>query len=159
MKMVDGDKVYIQESDARVVMDVTPLERVPQAIVDICNSESDSSFIELIEQDGIDFINSLDYLINYSELDFLSLTDTLSMNQRILADLNRAFRLYNEAINLNDEDSIRRAKIKLDLLRYKEACMKEMIQNKRGSVTITSYSMIPKRKMRVFSFISNKGRE
>ena len=159
MKMTDGEKVYIQERDAQVVMSVMPEDSIPQVIVDIYNSKDSSSFVELKDSKEREFINSLDYLIDYNTLRYLSLTETLAMNQSTLVELNRAFRLYAEALELSDEESIKRAKVRLELMKYREECIKEMISSKRGPIVITSNKSEPKKKMRVFNFRSNKGRE
>ena len=157
MKIVNGEKVYIQESDARVVLNTMPIESVPQAIVSIVNRDRDE-FVEL-EEEGKSFINSLDYIMDYSLLSYLSLTDTLALNEKALIELNRAYRLYNEALGLEDEKSIQIAKARLELMKYKEECLKTMIQSKRGSISFSSQMLEPKRKIRGFSFKSKKGRE
>ncbi len=154
MKMIDGEKVYIQERDAQVVMSVMPEERIPQVIVDIYNSKDSSSFVELKSPEERDFINSLDYLIDYNALSFLSLTETLSMNQGVLAELNRAFRLYAEALELSDEESIQRAKVRLELMKYKEECIKEMISSKRGTINFSGTNSETRKKMKAFNFRS-----
>ena len=134
MKITDGERVFLQENDLKVVLSTNEKEKVPEKIKDAY--EQKMPYVELTEDEEIKFVNSLEYLLDYDALKYLSLTDTLSMNKKTLIDLNKALKSYEEVLDSNDKESISIAERRLALLRYKEACLKEMIQAKRTTVSV-----------------------
>lgn len=149
MKIIDGNNVYVQGRDLEVVLTTLPKDKLPETIVAIGNNDIRNQYVKISQEEAVNFINSLDFIMDYNCARSLSLTDTLSMNEQALIDLNKAFKLYEEALNLSDEDSISRAQERLSLSKYKVECLKELISSKRGQIRVLG---IEPKKKKHFSF-------
>ena len=159
MKVVEKDKAHIQVKDLEVVIKATREDEIPKTLIEkfSLNKEGhDGDFIEFTNEEDINFISSLDSVLDYSIYSSMSLTNILNTNEKALIELNRALRLFEEAVASQDESSIVRAQNRVDLLRYKTECLKELIKAKRGPVVIAS--MNDKKKQHIFSFKSKSRR-
>ena len=152
MKLIDNDRqsVWVQRKDLALVLKARKPEEVPEEILSRYKSitEDGISEPEVYEQftgkDNIEFVNSLDYIVNKRVMEILDYTELLQYLNSFMPDF---FAAYNKAINLKTVDSEENAEYfdRLDLMRHKRQEIMTAIASKKPTVVFEGRQSGPRK--------------
>ena len=121
------------------------LEEIPTEVMDSCkdiiiNGHSDSpmEFRSFEGKNVITFFNSLDYILDYSEVKNLSWTEVINVGAETLKELNECFKSLDSLTGNESKEEIDRINNRLALLRYKMAVIKNITKEKKGEIRLVS---------------------
>ncbi len=161
MKILEKEGIYVQERDIELLLKVSKKEELPKSIVESYEEVIDSGksnnplvYRKFEEKDAIDFFNKQSYILDKRYLDYLTWTDTIDYGSSTLLELNKAFQEFELACTSSNPEEIKRAKDRLDLLKYKMNCIKEVINKKESRVSFVSLK--ENRKSKLLSKKRNK---
>ncbi len=152
MKIIRGDKVYVQNIDLTNLLDaVSGLElSCPKEIFEqvfgeifICNSNNQYQFREFNGKETVSFFESLDYIIDYDKLKDLSEDELLTVAEHICEERNNLARTYNNICENADEKSIGRLRTQVILKEYKLTSLRDLLWFKQGHIKMTLPDGIP----------------
>ena len=161
MKILEKACIYVQERDIELLLKASKKENLPKSIVESYEEVIDSGksnnplvYRKFEDKDAIAFLNTQSFILDKKHLDYLSWTDTIDYGTSTLLELNKAFHEFELANNSSNPEEIKKAKDRLDLLKYKMNCIKESISDKESRISVVSLK--ENKKSRLLSKRRNK---
>lgn len=165
MKLIDYDtpSVWVQRKDLALLLKARKSEEVPEEILSKYKSivEDDVKEPEVYEQftgkDNIEFINSLDYIIDKRAIEMLNYTGLLQYLYDFMPTFNEAYQKVDKHKADDSEDFIK-CYNRLTLMRYKRQEINAAIERKKPKVEIKGKQIGP-RKQLIRGLIKNKNQK
>lgn len=154
MKIISGNELYLQKSDIEVAL--KDKEKMPREIRDKLNERmaketerSEGVFLLFEDASILEYFRNLDYVLDYNLMKNLSWSESLTLCEKALIELNGVDKSSKEGL---DEENYN---IKIALLKHKLETIKFVIQSKKGK-TVVGSSENTKAKKKIFDISKMK---
>lgn len=149
-KITDENKLYVQNRDIIHLKEACEIVNIPEEILFSCadiiksgQCENEMEYIDFSSEEAVKFLDSLSYIVDYDLLKNMTWAETILYGSATLLELNQALNNYDKITDKNSIEA-KKAKDKLNLLRYKMASIREIADSKKGGLVILSTE--PKKK-------------
>ena len=139
MKVINGESVAVQQKDLDLLLKAKKIEEIPSTVLDSIknnNSTDKTEFVEFNGKDTVNFFNSLDYIIDYSNFKYLTWAETLDLSRDTIRELNAAYKKFDSLDSNSSCEEVLNARNRLDLMKYKMDSIKTLIEAKKANIMI-----------------------
>lgn len=141
MKIVTGDKVYVQKNDI-AYLNQTDLP-IPASIfmkvfgagIVIIDDRNRYEFIEFTEPEEMEFFKKLDWMIDYNKVKDMSEDELIELGKSMAEKSNEIAEKYN-AMSQEKRKQNQNLVVEHELLEFKMHSLKDIIYFKRGELKI-----------------------
>lgn len=147
MKIIRGDKVYVQNIDIAHLLPVIstlgiscPGEIFAQLFgegIFICSPDNQYQFREYKGKEVVDFIKGLDYIIDYDSVKDLSDDEIMTIGEQICTERNRIARRYNNLSEEEAEKICEKVHAEIEVADFKLEGIRDYLWFKQGHIKVS----------------------